>query len=131
MMRLPLCAEYRRMTSEEKIALDQHVQAIAKILYADADKSQMTNLGEIEAGIRTQLQSNVSPQLGFFYHRNYRNNCRIRPHRKKYFRQLTLESEARSSPRRRSRYSGSHASVVHQSRCDMAVRPPIRTAPDR
>jgi len=25
------------MTPEEKIALDQHVQAIAKILYADAD----------------------------------------------------------------------------------------------
>ena len=49
------------MTPEEKIALDQHVQAIAKILYADADKSQMTNLGEIEAGIRAQLQSHVSP----------------------------------------------------------------------
>jgi len=34
------------MPPEEKAVLDQHVQAIAKILYADADKSQMTNLGE-------------------------------------------------------------------------------------
>jgi len=54
------------MIPEEKAVLDQHVQAIAKILYADADKSQMTNLGEIEAGIRTQLQEHVSPQLGVF-----------------------------------------------------------------
>jgi hypothetical protein len=54
------------MTPEEKIALDQHVQAIAKILYADADKSQMTNLGQIEAGIRAQIQAHVSPQLGVF-----------------------------------------------------------------
>ena len=54
------------MTPEEKIALDQHVQAIAKILYADADKSRMTNLGEIEAGIRAQLQEHISPQLGVF-----------------------------------------------------------------
>lgn len=54
------------MTPDEKAALDQHVQAIAKILYADADKSRMTNLGEIEAGIRAQLQEHVSPQLGVF-----------------------------------------------------------------
>lgn len=53
------------MTPEEKATLDQHVQAIAKILYADADKSRMTNLGEIEVGIRSQ-QEHVSPQLGFF-----------------------------------------------------------------
>jgi len=54
------------MTPEEKQTLDQHVQAIAKILYADADKSQMTNLGEIEGVIRDQLLEHVSPQLGFF-----------------------------------------------------------------
>jgi hypothetical protein len=54
------------MTPEEKQALDKHVQAIAKILYADADQSQMTNLGEIEAVIRDQLQEHISPQLGVF-----------------------------------------------------------------
>jgi len=54
------------MTPEEKIALDQHVQAIAKILYADADPSQMTNLGQIEVGIRAQLQKHVNPQIGVF-----------------------------------------------------------------
>lgn len=54
------------MTPAEKVKLDEHVQAIAKLLYADADKSQMTNLGQIEEGIRTQLQKHVSPQLGVF-----------------------------------------------------------------
>lgn len=54
------------MTPEQKQALDEHVQAIAEILYAEADKSQMTNLGEIETVIREQLQEHVSPQLGVF-----------------------------------------------------------------
>lgn len=54
------------MNPAEKVQLDEHVQAIAKILYADADKSQMTNLAQIEAGIRAQLQEHVSPQLGVF-----------------------------------------------------------------
>lgn len=54
------------MTPEEKQTLDQHVQAIAKILYTDADKSQMTNLGKIEEVIRDQLLEHVSPQLGVF-----------------------------------------------------------------
>jgi hypothetical protein len=54
------------MTPEEKATLDEHVQAIAKILYADADKSRMTNLGEIETGIRAQLQEHVNPQVGVF-----------------------------------------------------------------
>jgi hypothetical protein len=54
------------MTPAEKTQLDEHVQAIARLLYADADKSQMTNLAQIEAGIRAQLQEHVSPQLGVF-----------------------------------------------------------------
>jgi hypothetical protein len=54
------------MTPIEKAQIDAHVQAIAKILYADADKSQMSNLGQIEAGIRAQIQEHVSPHLGVF-----------------------------------------------------------------
>jgi len=54
------------MTPEDKQELDQHVQAIAKLLYNDADKSRMTNLGEIEVVIREQLQEHVSPPLGVF-----------------------------------------------------------------
>ena len=54
------------MTPQEKQELDQHVQAIAKLLYQDADKSRMTNLGEIEVVVREQLQAHVSPQVGVF-----------------------------------------------------------------
>lgn len=54
------------MTPEEREELDQHVQAIAKILYANADKSRMANLGDIEKQVREQLQVHVSPQLGSF-----------------------------------------------------------------
>jgi len=54
------------MTPEERQALDVHIQAIAKILYNDADKSQMTNLAEIEAMVRTQVQEYVTPGLGSF-----------------------------------------------------------------
>jgi len=57
------------MTPEEQQELDQHVQAIAKLLYKDADQSRMTNLGEIEVVIREQLQEHVSPQLGVFLSR--------------------------------------------------------------
>ncbi|BAU10272.1 unknown protein (plasmid) [Leptolyngbya sp. NIES-3755] len=54
------------MTPEDQQALNAHVQAIAKILYNDADKSQITNLAEIEAMVRTQVQQHVTPGLGSF-----------------------------------------------------------------
>ena len=54
------------MTPEERQELDQHVQAIAKILYANADNHRMTNLGDIEKVVREQLQEHVSPQIGSF-----------------------------------------------------------------
>ena len=87
------------MTPTKKAQINEHVQAIARILYADADKSQLTNLGQIEAGIRAQLQEHVGPQVGVFYHSNYGHQCRIRPHPKKYFRSPPLERETRSSLR--------------------------------
>ena len=54
------------MTPAEKAQLDEHIQAIAKILYADADKSQMSDLAQIEAGVRAQIQKHIGPQLGVF-----------------------------------------------------------------
>lgn len=54
------------MTPEDEKALNEHVQAIAKILYQDADKSQMTNLAAIEATVRSKVQQHVTPELGIF-----------------------------------------------------------------
>ena len=54
------------MSPEAKKELEEHVQAISKILYAEADQSQLTSLSAIEMTIRRQLQENVSPQIGSF-----------------------------------------------------------------
>jgi hypothetical protein len=67
------------MTPEQKQALSQHVQAIAEILYADADKSQMSDLGAIERVIREQLQDHVSPQIGVFLSQALRGQIKDTP----------------------------------------------------
>jgi hypothetical protein len=54
------------MNSEAKKELEQHVQAISKLLYEDADKSKLSTLSEIEVMVRQQLQEQVSPQIGNF-----------------------------------------------------------------
>lgn len=56
------------MNVDRQQALNEHVNAIAQILYADADSQglPMGNLAEIEMTVRHQLQSQVSPQLGNF-----------------------------------------------------------------
>lgn len=54
------------MTPAEKQELDEHVEAIARLLYKDADPSRMQDLGGIEKVIREQLQEHVSPQMGVF-----------------------------------------------------------------
>lgn len=56
------------MNVDRQHALNEHVSAIAQILYADAESQglPMGNLTEIEMTVRHQLQSQVSPQLGNF-----------------------------------------------------------------
>lgn len=54
------------MTPEEKQELNEHVQAIAKLLQKDAGERPMNTLSEIESVVREQLQTHVAPQLGIF-----------------------------------------------------------------
>jgi hypothetical protein len=54
------------MTPEDQARLDQHVQAIAQILYREAESHPMETLGQIETVIRAQFQEHVGPQLGIF-----------------------------------------------------------------
>lgn len=56
------------MNSDRQQALNEHVTAIAQLLYADAESQglPMSNLTEIEMTVRHQLQTQVSPQLGNF-----------------------------------------------------------------
>lgn len=56
------------MTPEEEQTVAYHVRELAKLLYKDAESSQMdmTHLGEIEATVREQVQKHVTPEMGVF-----------------------------------------------------------------
>lgn len=54
------------MTPEQKVALQQHVDAIAEILYADCDPESLQTLADIEATVREKMLEEVSPRVGFF-----------------------------------------------------------------
>ncbi|NEP51499.1 MAG: ISKra4 family transposase [Moorea sp. SIO3C2] len=54
------------MTPENKKELDEHLQAIAKILYEESDPKKVENLAGIEETIREQTLQYITPQIGFF-----------------------------------------------------------------
>ena len=54
------------MTPDQQRQLDHHVQAIAELLYADVDSSELKTLSDIEVKVHQQIQDNVSPNLGIF-----------------------------------------------------------------
>ncbi|WP_250124877.1 ISKra4 family transposase [Chroococcidiopsis sp. CCMEE 29] len=55
------------MTPEQQQALQEHVQAIAKILYDDTPAKQLTTLAGIEQAVRSQMQKHVMPEVGGFF----------------------------------------------------------------
>lgn len=54
------------MTPEQQQALEEHIQAIAKILYEDTPAEQLTTLAGIEQAVRSQMQKHVMPEVGVF-----------------------------------------------------------------
>ena len=54
------------MTPEKQQALQEHIQAIAKILYEDTSPEKLTSLAGIEEAVRSQMQKYVMPEVGFF-----------------------------------------------------------------
>lgn len=54
------------MTPEQEKALQEHIQAIASILYEDTPAEQLKNLGGIEQAVREQMQKHVMPKVGSF-----------------------------------------------------------------
>ncbi len=54
------------MTPEQKQALQEHVRAIAKILYEDTSPERLTSLAGIESAVRSQMQKHVMPEVGVF-----------------------------------------------------------------
>ena len=54
------------MTPEQEQALQEHVQAIARILYENTPAEQLKTLGGIEQVVREQMQKHVMPEVGVF-----------------------------------------------------------------
>lgn len=54
------------MTPEQQQALQEHIQAIAKILYEDTPSEQLTNLAGIEQAVRSQMQKYVMLEVRVF-----------------------------------------------------------------
>ena len=54
------------MTPEEEKELTEHVDAIAKILYRQAQPEQVETLAQIEETVRKQTLEHISPRIGFF-----------------------------------------------------------------
>ncbi len=54
------------MTPEQDQALQEHVQAIARIVYQNTPLEQLKTLGGIEQAVREQMQKHVMPEVGVF-----------------------------------------------------------------
>lgn len=54
------------MTPEQQQNLQEHIKAIAKILYDDTPPEQLTSLAGIEQAVRSQMQKHVMPSVGVF-----------------------------------------------------------------
>ena len=54
------------MTPKEEKELTEHVDAIAKILYRQAQPEQIETLAKIEETVREQTLLHISPRIGFF-----------------------------------------------------------------
>jgi hypothetical protein len=54
------------MDAQTKAQLKEHLDAIGKILHAEADPAQIKTFEGIETTLRSLAQEHVMPQLGFF-----------------------------------------------------------------
>jgi len=54
------------MTPEQQDTLDNHIDGIAKILYADTDPETLTTLEGIERTVRDKMLEHVSAKVGVF-----------------------------------------------------------------
>ena len=54
------------MTPEKQKALEEHIEAIAKILYEESKPEQLESLAKIEATVRDKTLEYITPQIGFF-----------------------------------------------------------------
>lgn len=67
------------MTPKKQKELNQHLQAIAEILYEEADETQLSNLAGIEQTIRKQTLEHITPELGVFFSKRQQEHHQEEP----------------------------------------------------
>lgn len=60
------------MTPEQEKELQEHIQAMAKILYEDTTPEKLTSLAGIEEAVRNQMHKHVMPKVGVFLSKRLR-----------------------------------------------------------
>lgn len=55
------------MEAANQKKLQEHLQAIASILYQEAETEELESLGGIEKTIRAQTLEYITPELGVFF----------------------------------------------------------------
>ena len=61
-----MSSQSSEMNTDKQAAISYHVQALSKLLFEEVDSQQLTNLAEIEVAVREQVQTHVTPEMGFF-----------------------------------------------------------------
>jgi hypothetical protein len=61
------------MKPDTQKKLQQHLKAIAEILYQEAEAEELESLAGIEKTIRAQTLEYITPEIGFFSLRSNRN----------------------------------------------------------
>ena len=61
-----MSSQSSEMSTDKQAAISYHVQALSKLLFEEVDPQQLTNLAEIEVAVREQVQTHVTPEMGFF-----------------------------------------------------------------
>ena len=67
------------MTPEKQARLKACLTELATLLYEQTDKSKLTNLENIEKTVRTQMLSQVSPEIALFLLNKQRELKQERP----------------------------------------------------
>jgi hypothetical protein len=65
------------MSPEEQKEIERHSKAIAKILYKNTPKEELTSLGKIEEAVRERMQKYIMPEAGVFYQKYHSRKERI------------------------------------------------------
>ena len=65
------------MTPKKIQALQEHIQAIANILYEETSPEQLKNLEVLEETVRQKVLEHVSPQIGVFLSKKQQESMQV------------------------------------------------------